>query len=125
MRAGKQSEHAQGSRESTMKTLIWFGALTLALTAGGAQANDYDAGKKKAEEVCAACHGPDGNKTMTPDTPRLGGQYYEYLVHSLEAYKKGTRENPMMSPMAKPLTDKEIKDLAWYFSKQQGLIEKY
>ena len=52
-------------------------------------------------------------------------QYYEYLVHSLHAYKKGARENAMMSPMAKPLTDKEIKDLAYYFSKQKGLVEKY
>jgi cytochrome c553 len=30
-----------------------------------------------------------------------------------------------MSPMAKPLSDKDIKDVAWYFSKQQGLVSKY
>jgi len=46
-------------------------------------------------------------------------------VHSLQAYRKGARENPLMSPMAKPLTDAEISDVAWYFSKQQGLVEKY
>ena len=113
-------------RGSTMKKLMLFGLLTVATAAvSPLHARDYEAGKKKAEEVCAACHGPDGNKTMTPDTPRIGGQYYEYLMHSLHAYKKGTRDNPMMSPMAKPLTDKEIKDLAWFFSKQKGLIEKY
>ena len=50
---------------------------------------------------------------------------YEYLVHSLKAYRSGARENAMMSPMAKPLTDKEIKDVAWYFSKQAGLVHKY
>ena len=35
------------------------------------------AGKKKADEACAACHGPEGNKPITPETPRLGGQQYE------------------------------------------------
>ena len=109
-----------------MNKLMLFGLLAVAATVvSPVHARDYEAGKKKAEEVCAACHGPDGNKTMTPDTPRIGGQYYEYLVHSLHAYKKGARENPMMSPMAKPLTDKEIKDLAYYFSKQKGLVERY
>ncbi|MEO8630815.1 MAG: cytochrome c [Betaproteobacteria bacterium] len=90
-----------------------------------AHAADYDAGKKKAEEVCSACHGADGNKPLTPETPRLAGQHYDYLEHSLHAYKKGTRDNPLMTPMAKPLTDKEIKDVAWYFSQQSGLVNKY
>jgi len=113
-------------RGSKMKKLMLFGGLAAVMAAvSPVQARDYEAGKKKAEEVCAACHGPDGNKTITPDTPRIGGQYYEYLVHSLHAYKKGARENAMMSPMAKPLTDREIKDLAYYFSKQKGLVEKY
>jgi cytochrome c553 len=108
------------------KPYALFAAFVLgAVVAGAAQARDYDAGKKKVEEVCKACHGADGNTPLTPDTPRLGGQYYDYLVHSLEAYRKGTRDNPLMSPMAKPLTDAEIRDVAWYFSQQKGLVEKY
>ena len=95
------------------------------LLAGAVEARDYEAGKNKVEQVCKACHGADGNTPLTPETPRLGGQYYDYLVHSLEQYRKGARENPLMSPMAKPLTDAEISDVAWYFSKQQGLVEKY
>ncbi len=91
--------------------------------AGPVLAGDYEAGKEKAA-ACAACHGPDGNRPITPDIPRLGGQYYDYLVHSLKAYRSGARDNPMMSPMAKPLTDKEIKGVAWYFSKQTGLVSK-
>lgn len=100
-------------------------ACTLLAASSIAAAADYDAGKKKAEEICAACHGADGNKPLTPETPRLAGQYYDYLEHSLKAYRSGARENPLMSPMAKPLSDKEVKDLAWYFSKQQGLASKY
>ena len=90
-----------------------------------ASAGDAAKGKALAEQKCAACHGADGNKPLTPETPRLGGQYYDYLEHSLKAYRSGTRDDPLMSPMAKPLSDKEVKDLAWYFSKQKGLTSKY
>lgn len=114
------------TRVLSRKPCALFAALAFgAVLASAAQARDYEAGKKKAEEVCKACHGADGNTPLTPETPRLGGQYYDYLVHSLHAYRKGARENPLMTPMAKPLTDAEISDVAWYFSKQKGLIEKY
>ena len=83
-----------------------------------------EAGKKKADEACAACHGPEGNKPITPETPRLAGQQYGYLVQALTAYRKGTRDNAVMSAVAKPLTEKEIRDLAEYFSRQHGLITK-
>jgi len=98
-------------------------SVCLMLCAGPVLAGDYEAGKEKAA-ACVACHGPDGNKPITPDIPRLGGQYYDYLVHSLKAYRSGARENAMMGPMAKPLTDQEIKDVAWYFSRQTGLVSK-
>ncbi|HZF19171.1 MAG TPA: cytochrome c [Burkholderiales bacterium] len=78
-----------------------------------------DAGKKA--EACAACHGPQGNKPVTPDTPRLAGQHYEYLVQALVGYRKGTRSDPVMGAMAKPLSDEDIRDLASYYSTQRGL----
>ncbi len=83
-----------------------------------------DVGKKKADEACAACHGPEGNKPVTPETPRLAGQQYEYLVQALIEYRKGTRDNAVMTAMAKPLTEKQVRELAWYFSRQQGLTTK-
>jgi cytochrome c553 len=43
----------------------------------------------------------------------------------LRAYKKGTRQNPLMSPMAAPLTEEDIANLAAYFSQQQGLWVRY
>jgi cytochrome c553 len=107
-----------------MSKLVLTTSLTLFAVSCAAWAADYEAGKKKAE-MCATCHGADGNKPLTPETPRLGGQYYDYLEHSLKAYRSGTRDDPLMSPMAKPLSDKEVKDLAWYFSKQKGLTSKY
>ncbi len=88
-------------------------------------AADYEAGKKKAAEVCAACHGADGSKPLTPETPILAGQYRDYLVHATQAYKKGARQNPLMTPMAQPLTEEDIRNLAEYFSQQVGLQTKY
>ena len=83
-----------------------------------------DAGKKKAGEACASCHGPDGNKPVTVETPRLAGQQYDYLVKVLTEYRNGRRDNAIMTAMAKPLTEQEIRDLASYFSRQHGLTSK-
>jgi len=56
-------------------------------SAGFALAVDDAAIEKKAKEVCAACHGPDGNTPTGPDFPRLAGQHYDYLLHSLKGYE--------------------------------------
>ncbi len=103
-----------------MKKLI-PAAVALALISGPAIAGDAEAGKKKATEVCAACHGPDGN-SPTPDFPRIAGQYEDYLAKALADYKSGKRENPIMQGMAAPLSNTEIADLAAYFSRQKGLV---
>lgn len=108
-----------------MKTAVFNVIALSAAVILPAVAADYEAGKKKAAEVCAACHGEDGNKPLTPETPRLGGQHYDYLVHSIEAYKKGTRQSPLMSPMAQPLSDADIRNLSEYFARQQGLVTRY
>lgn len=105
------------------KTLYGL-ACALAVCAAPAQAADYEAGKQKAA-TCAACHGEGGAKPIMPQTPILAGQYADYLEHALRAYKKGTRQNPLMTPQAEPLSDKDIRDLAEYFSQQPGLEVKY
>jgi cytochrome c553 len=88
-----------------------------------AYGGDAEAGKTKAA-VCAACHGPEGNKPL-PATPRLAGQHYDYLVHSLKDYKTGERKDPIMAPMAANLSEQDMEDLAAYFSEQKGLFVKY
>lgn len=78
------------------------------------------AGQQKAAQVCAACHGPDGN-SASGQFPNLAGQYEDYLVYALESYRNGKRKNPVMAGMAQPLTDQEIKDLAAFYASQKGL----
>jgi cytochrome c553 len=96
-------------------------ALLLGFAANAALAQAPDAAAK-AKEVCAACHGDDGNQSMTPDTPKLGGQPADYLTKALHDYKSGKRKNPIMGAMAGALTDDEIKGLARYFAAQKSEI---
>ena len=83
------------------------------------QAANVAAGQAKAKEVCAACHGADGN-SQQPDYPKLAGQYRDYLEKALRDYKSGARKNPVMAGMAKPLTRADIENVAEWFSSQQG-----
>lgn len=77
-------------------------------------AGDAEAGKAKSA-VCAACHGGAGI-SAAPIYPNLAGQKEQYLLSSLQAYKAGTRSNPQMSPMAAPLSDEDMADLAAYYA---------
>ena len=86
-----------------------------AVEAGGEQVPGFD----KAA-ACAACHGQNGI-SVSPPWPTLAGQHEEYLVHALNQYRDGSRKDPVMSPMAAPLTDDDVKILAKYFSSLQGL----
>ena len=94
--------------------------ITLLLAASApALAGNAEAGKEKAK-ACAACHGADGN-SASADFPRLAGQKADYLVKSLQGYKNGTRKNPIMAPMGTNLSQRDMEDLAAYFSQQEGL----
>lgn len=77
-------------------------------------AGDAEAGKAKSA-ACAACHGANGVSAV-PIYPNLAGQKQEYLINALKAYKSGDRNNPIMKPMAAPLSDQDIEDLTAYFS---------
>lgn len=70
--------------------------------------------------VCAMCHGEDGNKMLTPETPKIGGQKADYLAKSLYDYKSGDRKNPIMAAVAEPLSDEAIDALAAYFAAQKS-----
>jgi cytochrome c553 len=81
---------------------------------GAALAGDAEAGKTKAA-ACAGCHGAEG-LSNNPMWPNLAGQKEGYLVKQIKAFRDGTREDPMMTPMAKPLSDADIDNLAAYYS---------
>lgn len=96
----------------------------LLLVSGQGIAANIEAGKKKAAEVCAACHGPDGN-SPAPAFPKIAGQHASYLEKSLNEYKSGARKDPIMAGMAAALSKEDIENLAAYFASQSGLKTKY
>ena len=71
-----------------------------------------------AKEVCAACHGADGNSAISAN-PSIAGQPAEYITLQLAHFKSGLRVNPVMQSMAAPLQPDEMKALGVYFSRQQ------
>jgi cytochrome c553 len=69
--------------------------------------------------MCEGCHGIPGYKTAYPavyHVPKLGGQSAVYLAAALNAYKAGQRSHPSMRGIAASLSDKDIADLAAYYS---------
>jgi cytochrome c553 len=98
-----------------MKRVLPIAAL-LAFTAVAHAAGEAERGREKAAQVCAACHGPEGNKPTDPSQPILAGQYYDYLVRALTDYKIGRRNNPIMKGFAGQLSKQDIEDLAAWFS---------
>ena len=112
------------AKQISLARSLAFAALCAALLGTTTTLANDDAEKGKAAVACAACHGPEGNKPVTPETPRLAGQQYGYLVNALTEYRNGTRNHAVMSAIAKPLNDKQVADLASYYSSQQGLTTK-
>jgi len=90
---------------------------------GMAQAKgDAAAGQTKAA-VCAACHGPDGN-SLVDMYPKIAGQHASYIKKQLVELKAAAsgqtgRVAPIMGPMALPLSEQDMEDLAAYFSSQK------
>lgn len=83
---------------------------------------DLEAGKQKAETVCAACHGKDGN-SVSPIWPKLAGQHTNYLVVQMKAFKEGKlRKDASMLGMMAPLTEEDMINVAAYFSAQERVI---
>ncbi len=91
-------------------------AVASAAEAGG----DPEAGKAKADAVCASCHGETGI-SISSAFPNLAGQYESYLLAALKQYVNGQRNNAIMLSFAAQLSEQEMKDLAAFYARQQGL----
>jgi cytochrome c553 len=100
--------------ESMKKLLVAALSGTLLVFANASTAGDAAAGKAKSAS-CAGCHGADGI-SANPLWPNLKGQKEAYLVKQMKAFRDGTRQDPSMSAMAKPLSDADIENLAAYYS---------
>ena len=100
-------------------------ALTATALAQAPAAGNAEAGQAKAA-VCGACHGPTGNESPLPNTPKLGGQGERYLLKQLEEIKGGVRVVPQMVGILDPMSEQDLANLAAWFSSQaapQGAVD--
>jgi cytochrome c553 len=67
-------------------------------------------------QLCAACHGEDGNST-NPQVPSIAGQPKLFLENQLILFREELRKSEQMLPVVKGLKDAEIVKLAEHFSK--------
>jgi cytochrome c553 len=73
-------------------------------------------------QVCAACHGADGN-SVAPTNPKLAGQFPEYLEKQLRDFmpqkgKKPARESAVMNGMVANLSPSDVQAIASYYAGQ-------
>ena len=104
---------------SASAALLWAGVALAQDTAK----TDPAKGHKIVTQVCAACHGPNGN-SVAPANPKLAGQFAEYLYKQLTNFKaqggkRAERESPIMAGMVANLSDADMKNVAAYFSEQK------
>jgi cytochrome c553 len=70
--------------------------------------------------ACFHCHGIDGRGDAAAAFPRLTDQVYKYLYDSMKDYASGVRNNEIMSPIARALTDQQMRDVAAYYAAQKN-----
>ncbi|RQR36905.1 cytochrome C [Burkholderia sp. Bp9015] len=94
-----------------------------ALLAGNARADDVALGKTIATRgtttgvaACIGCHGAQGEGNAAAGFPRLAGTHAAYLSAQLAAFADGSRQNPVMQPLAKLLSPRDRDAVSAYFA---------
>lgn len=78
------------------------------------KAGNLQKGRELAQ-TCNACHGASGISGM-PGTPSLAGQLPTYTFKQLRDFAYGSRQSPVMSAIAKGLSQQDAADLAVWFA---------
>ncbi len=80
----------------------------------------HNAVQKIVKQNCGACHGINGN-SVAPIYPKLAAQTPAYITKQLHDFTDGVRTSPVMSGIAKALSNTQIQQLAQYFSQQTNI----
>jgi cytochrome c553 len=84
---------------------------------------DVSRGQAIAAQVCASCHGADGNSAAGA-YPTLAGQHPAYLVKQLKDFRtqpgatQPARNNPVMAAIAGALSGPDMVNVAAWFATQ-------
>jgi cytochrome c553 len=108
--------------------LVVFGPLSLVGVASPSAEPDLERGRAvvmgaatttSPRSACHTCHGMQGAGDSSGAFPRLSGQSAWYLYKQLKDYASGQRQNDVMSPIAKTLSDQQMEDVAAFYAAQQ------
>jgi cytochrome c553 len=76
----------------------------------------YDSGDAaRGLPACVSCHGAAGNSTIASN-PKLAGQIGPYVYKQLVEFTTPARNNAIMTPYAKLMTEEDKKNVAAYLS---------
>mgnify|MGYP001194803033 CR=1 FL=1 len=78
------------------------------------------AGKEKAETICAACHGVTGKAESGGNSgavPNIFAQQMDYLTLKLKEYKSGKLQHPQMTLIAQMLSEEDIENVSEWYSR--------
>jgi cbb3-type cytochrome c oxidase subunit III len=111
-------------KSNTARIALLIAGAALALSAHAADDKkvakpDTAKGSATFAQVCASCHGADGN-SGSPANPKLAGQHPEYLVKQLQEFKSGKRNNAVMKGFASALSDDDMKGIAYWVADQKA-----
>lgn len=67
--------------------------------------------------ACVACHGAAGNSTIAQN-PKLSAQHEGYTYKQLTEFRTPDRNNPIMTTIAKALTEDDMRNIAAWLEKQ-------
>lgn len=98
------------SRAVIGSLLIWHGPRRMPPMAR----KSSPGGANPAAMACTGCHGPDGKGIAAAGFPRLAGLPAAYLSKQLHDWRSGSRKQPVMEPLAKALSEDEIKAVSTY-----------
>ena len=130
-------------KHSMVKAAVAASLALGAMLAGGAcpayAAGNIANGKALVDKgMCVSCHGANLNAPITPEYPKLAGQYADYVYNALRAYQNETslvfgRSNAIMKTQVmsnpatlgkdgkpRPFTSQELKDISAYIESLPG-----
>ncbi|HZZ14130.1 MAG TPA: c-type cytochrome [Paraburkholderia sp.] len=122
----------QQALHTVFKSACASAAVIGLFAANVAHAADAGNGKVLSEaHNCAACHGPNLNKPVSPEYPKLAGQHADYVYWALRQYQMGNgnphlgRNNAIMQAQVQSLSPGDMKDIGAYVESLNGdLVQK-
>jgi cytochrome c553 len=129
---GEFMNKPQQALHTVFKAACASAAVIGLIAANVAHAADAGNGKVLSDSHnCAACHGVNLNKPVSPEYPKLAGQHADYVYWALRQYQMGNgnphlgRNNAIMQAQVQSLSLSDMKDIAAYVESLDGdLVQK-